>query len=873
MSKFSPSIRPNPHRSGSRGTVTRVISQRGTIALGIVIGAAISAFCVVLIPRTYTAVAEISVMPPTGFVGAFASRTTSSKQSKFLVDEAEIMRSPAVLSLASGEGEFGKLRAFNGVSLPADLLRKSLSIQATAGRGLIVTFDAYDPDEAKRVVDSIVTAYRHHQTGSERGVFPQLNLSLKQQHQNAAAEFAIYKDRLHALRSDISKPPAARAIDRLIAVADDRARLQEQITITSEIFDLAAVGAGINPVGLDQTIIAQRMLREQAADSSSEVASTIILGNTTVTGASTSMPAPKDTPALDATLQLKQARAQAQGQIDRIIELRKSTSSLVSGDLSSNFWGDSDTKPPTSANSNHQTTVNKLQRELANLKPLNREVLGAAAVKLESLLEQQRQLDREFKKSLELAKTLSPHAQSLADAAVAARTASTRLTRIDQQSDLLQVSASAGAPLIDIISQARVDHPAHPPTPLLWPTIVKGSLLGLLGGIGLATVRTRRGTDGLCVAQDSLVTLRLRALDPCGDLVTQLAVRVGQKNCLPATLLFTSPLPATGKTRSTFEFAIAMSNKKLKVLLVDLNYNSPAAHKLAGLHNGQGLTEALAGAKLHTLIQSTSDANIDVLTAGQADIKTASLLNSDRLVEIINQLTAAYDHVIFDAGQANIDDDARVVANAVDSTVLVVRQGPPFDHNALATAIDRLTMVGANVVGVVVRPNSERDPSFPKPLSALPVDTIKSSEAANRSISAEVLAQRLPEPEPDASADRSPAVTTQSKAVESRLIAKANGTDHTVSTHDHVTTSPELAASRAYVPASIFGVPIPTVRPRTPSSTHSSAIDAIDSRLRDRDVLPANGKSHTKIAILNQSTTNQSNHRPEPENMERPTLN
>ena len=120
-----------------------------------------------------------------------------------------------------------------------------------------------------------------------------------------------------------------------------------------------------------------------------------------------------------------------------------------------------------------------------------------------------------------------------------------------------------------------------------------------------------------------------------------------------------------------------------------------------------GLADALNGAELVSAIRTTSIPGLDAMPAGTLPEHTDSraLLDSPKMGELITHLAAAYDHVIFDTPSITHGDDTRLIAALADATVMVARAGST-SRNDLIEARNQLQMLGANVIGLVIRNDS-----------------------------------------------------------------------------------------------------------------------------------------------------------------------
>ncbi len=134
------------------------------------------------------------------------------------------------------------------------------------------------------------------------------------------------------------------------------------------------------------------------------------------------------------------------------------------------------------------------------------------------------------------------------------------------------------------------------------------------------------------------------------------------------TLIVTSPGPAEGKTTVAVNLAaiIALSGKR--VALVDADLRRPMVHKLLGLPNRDGLSTLFRGHEgVHTVFRSKLELpHLMVITSGSLPPNPAELLGSERMVQILEELSALVDVVVIDTPPSLVAD-AQILSARVDA--------------------------------------------------------------------------------------------------------------------------------------------------------------------------------------------------------------
>jgi protein-tyrosine kinase len=145
------------------------------------------------------------------------------------------------------------------------------------------------------------------------------------------------------------------------------------------------------------------------------------------------------------------------------------------------------------------------------------------------------------------------------------------------------------------------------------------------------------------------------------------------------TLMVTGPLPNEGKTLTTINLAIAISQRVGQtVLVVDGDLRSPSIHRYLDLPSGPGLVDYLTSGYpiAESLVHPEGLANLVVLPAGQPTALSHELLSSPLMVDLVRELKHFYPdrYVLFDLPPL-LYADRLAFAPLVDGIILVVAAG------------------------------------------------------------------------------------------------------------------------------------------------------------------------------------------------------
>jgi capsular exopolysaccharide synthesis family protein len=176
------------------------------------------------------------------------------------------------------------------------------------------------------------------------------------------------------------------------------------------------------------------------------------------------------------------------------------------------------------------------------------------------------------------------------------------------------------------------------------------------------------------------------------------------------TIMISSALPRDGKTLTTTNLALTLSESyKRRVLVVDADLRRPSIHEIFSLPNDRGLAEGLRESSASNLPVLEVSPTLAVLTAGIPDRAPMAGLTSERMKEVLAEASARFDWVLIDTPPIGLISDAQLLASLVDGVVLVVGAGST-DYKAIAHT---LSQVGREcILGIVLnrveQPSSAR---------------------------------------------------------------------------------------------------------------------------------------------------------------------
>ena len=169
------------------------------------------------------------------------------------------------------------------------------------------------------------------------------------------------------------------------------------------------------------------------------------------------------------------------------------------------------------------------------------------------------------------------------------------------------------------------------------------------------------------------------------------------------TLMVTSPSPSEGKSVMLANLAVVMAQSGLKTILVDTDLRRPVQHRIFGITNRNGLSNAVLepDVPITERLQETSIEGLSLLSSGSLPPNPAELLASERMSRIINELKEKADLVLFDSPPTLVVADAAILGSRMDGAILVNDFGNTRTAESRRAA-DELRRVRVNLLGVVL---------------------------------------------------------------------------------------------------------------------------------------------------------------------------
>jgi capsular exopolysaccharide synthesis family protein len=265
----------------------------------------------------------------------------------------------------------------------------------------------------------------------------------------------------------------------------------------------------------------------------------------------------------------------------------------------------------------------------------------------------------------------------------------------------------------------RAEVASVPSRPRVMVNIALGVVVGLVLGVGLAffieyldtSVKTLEDVETflqvpvLAVIPKG-ISLLINESDDNPDAeayrIMRTNIEFNRKSPDANTITIVSGGAGEGKSITLTNLAYTFAKGGYTTLIVDADLRRPAMHRLFSIENESGLSDYLTTeVDLEDVVHLTKVDNLYLLTSGQLPGDAVGVLNSQRMVELIEEVKGRFDIVFFDSPPILGVSDASVLSSAMDLTLIVV-QHRRFPRAMLLRVKQAIANVGGNVLGVVL---------------------------------------------------------------------------------------------------------------------------------------------------------------------------
>ena len=345
------------------------------------------------------------------------------------------------------------------------------------------------------------------------------------------------------------------------------------------------------------------------------------------------------------------------------------------------------------------------------------------SVTISNLAAAETQLSRQIASTAAQAKSLQSNPAAAAQVGALLGTESALKEQLAQ----LQVNGAVATDAVQLVTPATA--PSAPSSPKPARDAVLGLVLGLLLGIGLAFVvahlddtvylkeEVERLTPGSRVLGlvpmvdtwknkgQAFVITATKPNSVAGEAYRSLrtSLQFATLDGLARVILVTSASEGEGKSATVANLGVVLATAGERVAIISCDLRRPRLAQFFGLDEQVGLTTVLLGrCTLEEALRPVPGINgLTILATGERPSDPTGVLGSYRLAGVLGQLRKTFDLVIVDSPPLLPVTDAVILAQAVDTTLLVVAAGQTRGRD-LRRATEALSLVHATTIGVVL---------------------------------------------------------------------------------------------------------------------------------------------------------------------------
>ena len=164
---------------------------------------------------------------------------------------------------------------------------------------------------------------------------------------------------------------------------------------------------------------------------------------------------------------------------------------------------------------------------------------------------------------------------------------------------------------------------------------------------------------------------------------------------------FESSISGEAKTTTNVNLAVALGESGKKVVIVDLDFRKPRVHRAFKLDNENGISDYLIDKIDKTkMIKKTEYNNVYLISRGSEVQNPASVLTSNKMFNLINELREEFDFVLLDCPPVLMISDYIHISRLSDGVIFNIAYGKTKKAQ-VKEAIGLLRKNNISIIGTV----------------------------------------------------------------------------------------------------------------------------------------------------------------------------
>jgi len=265
----------------------------------------------------------------------------------------------------------------------------------------------------------------------------------------------------------------------------------------------------------------------------------------------------------------------------------------------------------------------------------------------------------------------------------------------------------------------RAEPAEYPSRPRVLLNMILGVVVGIGFGVGLAffieyldtSVKTLQDLESILkipvlAVIPKEISLLLHGNDDNPDAeayrIMRTNIEFNRKNPAANSITIVSGGPGEGKSTTLSNLAYTFAKGGYTTLVVDADLRRPSQHRIFGIDNKNGLSDLLTTQlSLEQVVHKTKVENLFFMPSGLLPRDAVGILNSQRMMDVIQETKSRFDIVFFDSPPILGVSDASVLSSELDLTIIVV-QHRRFPKDMIQRVKQSIENVGGNILGVVL---------------------------------------------------------------------------------------------------------------------------------------------------------------------------